>query len=435
MDKSKFKAALKCAAGFAAITAFAVGLTGCGKSGDKKQTITFINQRTDLKQDGTWDKYIKEFQKSHPNIEVKVQALNDYATNMKTRMNSNNYGDVFMLPDSVNAKDYSHFVEPLGKVNKLDKKYYGMTAKQYKGTVYGMPSMINANGVVANMEVFRKAGYKTFPKTPKTFIAALKAIKAKEKGVTPLYTNYHSGFALSNWDSQTVGVTGNPNYLNEMMKMKNPFAPGKPMNSVYNILYTACKDKLVEGDPTTSDWEQSKQDMADNKIGVMVLGSWALEQIQAKSKAAKKNIQYEAFPMTAKNGKQYVSIGADYSLAVSKHSKNKKAAKEFVDWFVNKSSYARDNGAIPTLKSAKWPAAMQSLKKAGVGILQNTPAPKGEEDLLQRVNNDAEVGFQTTEDYKQKIVDAGVGNNKESFESIMNEMNKKWNKAVDKEVK
>ena len=106
MDKSKFKAALKCAAGFAAITAFAVGLTGCGKSGDKKQTITFINQRTDLKQDGTWDKYIKEFQKSHPNIEVKVQALNDYATNMKTRMNSNNYGDVFMLPDSVNDKDY-----------------------------------------------------------------------------------------------------------------------------------------------------------------------------------------------------------------------------------------------------------------------------------------------------------------------------------------
>ena len=124
-----------------------------------------------------------------------------------------------------------------------------------------------------------------------------------------------------------------------------------------------------------------------------------------------------------------------YSLAVSKHSKNKKAAKEFVDWFVNKSSYARDNGAIPTLKSAKWPAAMQSLKAAGVGILQNTPAPKGEEDLLQRVNNDAEIGFQTTEDYKQKIVDAGVGNNKESFEAIMNEMNRKWNKAVDKNVK
>ena len=67
--------------------------------------------------------------------------------------------------------------------------------------------------------------------------------------------------------------------------------------------------------------------------------------------------------------------------------------------------------------------------------MQNTPAPKGEEDLLQRVNNDAEIGFQTTEDYKQKIVDAGVGNNKESFAAIMNEMNRKWNKAVDKEVK
>ena len=111
MNREKTKAILTGVASLAAITTLAVSLTGCSNNG-KKETITFINHKTDFKQDGTWDRYIKEFQKTHPNIDVKVQALNDYATNMKTRMNSNNYGDVFMLPDSVNAKDYSHFVEP-----------------------------------------------------------------------------------------------------------------------------------------------------------------------------------------------------------------------------------------------------------------------------------------------------------------------------------
>lgn len=434
MDKGKVKAILKGVASLAAITAVAVGLTGCGNN-SKKETITFINHKTDFKQDGTWDRYVKEFEKTHPNIQVKVQALSDYATNMKTRMNSNNYGDVFMLPDSVNAKDYSHFVKPLGKVNKMSKKYYCINAKQYKGTVYGIPSDINAQGVIVNMEVFRKAGYKTFPKTPEKFIAALKAIKAKEKGVTPLYTNYHSGWALANWDYHASAAAGDPDYLNKMMKEKNPFAKGKTMNTIYNILYTACKDKLVEGDPTTSDWEQSKQDMADNKIGVMVLGSFALLQVQQKNKSNAKNIQFEAFPMTPKNGKQMVTIGADYCLAISKHSQHKKAAREFVDWLVNKSDYAKDCGAMSTVKGKPMPAAFKSLKENHVELVQTVQPPKGEEDLLQNVNNDAEVGFQTTEDYKQKIIDAGVGNNKQSFESIMNDMNQKWNKAVAKDVK
>lgn len=434
MNRGKIKAVLTGVASLTAITAVAVGLTGCSNNG-KKETITFINHKTDFKQDGTWDRYVKEFQKTHPNIEVKVQALNDYATNMKTRMNSNNYGDVFMLPDSVNAKDYSHFVEPFGKLSTLSKKYYGVNAKQYHGTVYGLPSDMNGQGMVVNMEVFRKAGYKTFPKTPEKFIAALKAIKAKEKGVTPLYTNYHSGWALSNWDYQVSAAAGDPNYLNEMMKMKSPFAKGKPMNTIYNILYTACKDKLVEGDPTTSDWEQCKQDMADNKIGAMELGSFAVLQVQQKNKKNANNIKFEAFPMTPKNGQQMVTIGADYCYAISKHSKHKKAAREFVDWLVNKSDYAKDCGAIPTPKGKTMPAIFDSLKQNNVKLVQNTQAPKGEEDLLQRVNNDAEVGFQTTEDYKQKIIDAGVGNNKESFESIMNEMNSRWNKAVVKNVK
>ena len=37
MDKGKLKAAAKCTAGFAAITALALGLTGCGKGSKNKR--------------------------------------------------------------------------------------------------------------------------------------------------------------------------------------------------------------------------------------------------------------------------------------------------------------------------------------------------------------------------------------------------------------
>lgn len=438
MNKDKLKTVLKGTVGLVGVTALAVGLTGCSGSKTSKDsatsgTITFINNHTDWQHDGTWKKLISQFNKKYPNIKVNIQTLTDYAGGIKTRMNSKNYGDVLLLPTTVKPQDRSHYVISLGNEKQMSKKYYGLYNSSYDNKVYGLPTQMNAQGMCVNWKVFQKAGVKSYPKTPTEFLNDLRAIKRKEKGVTPLYTNYAATWALTNWDAVKVGAAGDPDFSNKLMKDKTPYAEGKTLNKIYSILYTATKDKLIEKDPTTSDWEQSKQDMADGKIGCMVLGSWAINQIQAKNKKNAKDIQFIAFPMSV-HGKQYVNMGPDYALAISRYSKYPKAARTFINWLVDDSDYTKIGGGIPSLKGRKFPAAVESLKKEHVTLIEENPAPKGKEGTMAQIDNDSQIGDQTGT-LQQNIIDAGLGNSKESFNQLMNSFNKKWGAAVEKDYK
>lgn len=411
----------------------AVTLVGCsnGNAKDSKvETITFINHKTDWETNGKWDEYLAEFNKKYPDIKVEVQTITDYAGQMKTRMNSKEYGDVLMIPGDISPKDYANFFEPLGKTQDLSEKYLGLNDRSYQGTQYGIPSQMNATGMVVNKKVFKDAGIKEFPKTPEDFIAALKKIKEKDSDVIPLYTNYAAGWTLSNWDFTRSGVAGDPDFTNKMTSDTAPFEQGDTMYTVYNTLYTAAKEGLVESDPTTSDWEQSKVDLANGKVGVMVLGSWAVPQIQEANEDNADNISFEAFPATAPDGKQYMPIGGDYNYGINIHSKHKKAARKFIDWMVNDSNYAVDNGGIPTVKGAKYPKALQDSQEAGVEVLEENPAPEGKESLFSDINNESELGIGTTDAEKQRIIDSAIGNSKESFDDIMKDFNTKWANAV-----
>lgn len=411
----------------------AVTLVGCSSSSTKNsnvETITFINHKTDWETNGKWDEYIAKFNEKYPDIKVEVQTITDYAGQMKTRMNSKEYGDVLMIPGDISPKDYANFFEPLGQTEDLSEKYLGLNDRSYEGVQYGIPSQMNATGMVVNKKVFEDAGISEFPKTPEDFIAALKKIKEKDSSITPLYTNYAAGWTLSNWDFTRPGVSGDPDITNEMTTDSSPFDEGDTMYTIYNTLYTVAKDGLIESDPTTSDWEQSKVDLANGKIAVMVLGSWAVPQIQEANEDNADNITFEAFPATASDGKQYMPIGGDYNYGINVNSKHKKAARKFIDWMVNDSDYAVDNGGIPTVKGAEYPKALQDSQNAGVELIEENPAPEGKESLFSDINNESELGIGSTDTEKQRIIDAAIGNSKESFADIMKDFNTKWANAI-----
>ena len=122
-----------------AASALALALTGCSdkSSNDSeskesgKETITFINHKTDWTGNGKWDEYIAEFNKNNPDIEVKVETITDYAGQMQIRMNSEDYGDVFMIPTTIKPEDNANFLEPLGKQDELSKKYMLLSCLLY----------------------------------------------------------------------------------------------------------------------------------------------------------------------------------------------------------------------------------------------------------------------------------------------------------------
>lgn len=410
----------------------AVTLVGCssGSSDSDVETITFINHKTDWETNGKWDEYIAKFNEKYPDIKVEVQTITDYAGQMKTRMNSKEYGDVLMIPGDISPKDYENFFEPLGDTEELSEKYLGLNDRSYEGVQYGIPSQMNATGLVVNKKVFEDAGITEFPKTTEDFIAALKKIKENDSSIVPLYTNYAAGWTLSNWDFTRPGVSGDPDFTNEMTSDTSPFDEGDTMYTIYNTLYTVAKEGVIESDPTTSDWEQSKVDLANGKVAVMVLGSWAVPQIQKINEDNADNIMFEAFPVTASDGKQYMPIGGDYNYGINVNSKHKKAARKFIDWMVNESDYAVDNGGIPTVKGAEYPKALQDSQDAGVELIEENPAPEGKESLFSDINNESELGIGSTDTEKQRIIDAAVGNSKESFDDIMKDFNTRWANAI-----
>ena len=102
-------------------------------------------------------------------------------------MNTTQYGDVLLIPNSVTPDQLPTFFEPLGTVDDLAKTYNFVTEQAYQGKVYGIAITGNANGIVYNKKIWDEAGITTLPKTPDEFLADLKQIKAKVPGHAVLH--------------------------------------------------------------------------------------------------------------------------------------------------------------------------------------------------------------------------------------------------------
>ncbi len=187
-------------------------------------TITWLNHRTDLDQNGTLAKYAAEFSALYPGVTVKWETMTDYDGEMQTRMKTTDYGDVLFIPSALTADKFADFLTPLGTVDELGKKYMFINEAAYNGTVYGITITGNANGMIYNKDVFKAAGITDLPKTPEEFQTDLGLIKAKTQAI-PLYTNYHAGWPLSEWDYRIEAVSGDPDLRNiNFVHMDAPFA-------------------------------------------------------------------------------------------------------------------------------------------------------------------------------------------------------------------
>ena len=172
---------------------------------DLTATIKVINHRTDLIQDGTFDGYVAEFQKLYPNITIEYEGITDYAGDMTTRLTSQEWGDVCMIPTTIPLTELSDYFYPLCDLSGIQEDYNFAANRAFGGKVYGIPSTGNAQGVIYNKRVFEEAGITSLPKTPTEFLDALQKIRDYDPSIDPLYTNYAAGWTMSAWDAY-IGV-------------------------------------------------------------------------------------------------------------------------------------------------------------------------------------------------------------------------------------
>lgn len=392
---------------------------------DLKANLKVLTDRTDIV-NTTMADLAKKFKEMYPNITIKYEAVNKYADDVTNRLATKDWGDICLIPDSVNNSELADYFEPFGKVDEISKIYMFASAKPYEGTAYGIGSCGDVKGIVYNKKVFKDAGITELPKTPDEYIKDLKQIKEKTKAI-PLYTNYHDSWCLGQLDGYVNATsTGDATFRNQKMaKMKDPFsktafADGTGPYAVYNIFYTAVKNGLTETDPNGTNWDKSKPMLNRGEIASMILGSWATKQCIDADKNGS-DVASMPFPITI-NGKQYTSASSGYCYGLNKNSstENKIAAMVYVKWLTEKSNFAYDQGGLPMLKGAPLPDCLKSFEKTE--IIEDAPAKSGEEDLFKNINNDSELGIGTDNKHVQDIVEAARKGDK-----TMDDLAKAWN--------
>jgi ABC-type glycerol-3-phosphate transport system substrate-binding protein len=308
-------------------------------------------------------------------------------------------------------------------------KTYRFTGKtDVAGKTYGIANFGTVNGLVYNKAVWKKAGITDWPTTPAQFLDDLKQIKAKTEA-TPYYTNFKDGWPLSSpWTNSIGSVSGDAGAYAALATSDKPWAKGSDLNVLDTLLYDIVHDKLSEKDPTTTNWETSKTDLAKGKISSMLLGSWAVNQMRdaaTEAGADPDDIGFMPVPVQ-KDGKFNATMLSDYQLAVNTHSEHKPAARAWIDWFTEKSGFAAKEGGVSALTSISFPDVLKPYEDNDVKLVERSEAKTAQVDAVDKA---AEIGL-AKQDYRQELVDIARGAQKGSLQDYFDELDKRWADAA-----
>ena len=180
-------------------------LTGCGNAttdtgtdataapaSNEPVTIRFFHKWPEPEQLEYYNYVIQEFQKSHPNIKVTMEAVADepYKDKIRILMASGEVPDIYFSWAGEFSWKFSRAGQALDLTDALMnsdwKDNIVLTATEpYKldGKIYGIPMRINAKFMVYNKEVFKKYNLSE-PTTWDEFLAVCETLKSN--GVTPV---------------------------------------------------------------------------------------------------------------------------------------------------------------------------------------------------------------------------------------------------------
>ena len=191
-----------------AAAALAVGaLAGCSSgstAGNGKVTLTWWHNGNNDPLKSLWADVAKEFEKSHPNVTVKVTGYQNedlQKTLIPNALRSNTPPDLFQawgggeLKDQVAAgylKDISSSVKP--QISAIGGAVSGW---QINGKTYGLPFSYGIEGFWYNKDLFAKAGITAAPTTLTELNSDVS--KLKDAGITPIAVGAGDKWPAAHW--------------------------------------------------------------------------------------------------------------------------------------------------------------------------------------------------------------------------------------------
>jgi ABC-type glycerol-3-phosphate transport system substrate-binding protein len=144
------------------------------------------------------------------------------------------------------------------------------------------------------------------------------------------------------------------------------------------------------------------------------------QEVPTIQNLTKDPIKIMNFPVET-DGKTSFPIGAPAVIGVNKHSKNKKTAEAFLDYFVsNKSGYVKDLNGMPNLKADLSKEEKELIDNSNVILTVATETPETNE-----------VGVARLTDVLQQVINIGLYPDKNvSYEDYVTELSNKWTTAA-----
>ena len=320
--------------------------------GDSETKITESNGKTDdtivinfwHKETGVkgklFDKYVAEFEASHPGVDVVVtQSRNDaYKEKLPISFSGSNHPDVFFTWGGSWLKSFidAGHVLPLTDVDTSNFVPSALGNATFDGQVYGLPLGIDIGIVYYNKELFDLYGLEV----PETFEELEHCAKVlKENGVIPFVLANQAKWPAEFWQMYLADRIGGPEVFqtcfNNEGKWSNPTYI-KSLEMIQDIVKDEWFNPGFNG--LAYDAGPGRQLLYTGKCGMMILSNTFVNLMRNEFPAFEEEMGIFPFPTVEGGVGDPTNICGIASpvFSVNAHSKYPELCTEFVEFFTSK---------------------------------------------------------------------------------------------------
>jgi raffinose/stachyose/melibiose transport system substrate-binding protein len=279
------------------------------------------------------DKIIPAFNKDHPDIKVVFEPSPpaDYNASLNAKLAGGTAGDLITCrPFDASLEMFKQgSLAPLTDLSGLDN--FSDVAKSAwttddGKTTFCMPMASVIHGFMYNKDIFKELGLE-IPKTRADFMAVVKKIKSESR-----YTPIALGTA-DQWESATMGFQNvGPNFWKGEEGRKALIAGTAKYT---DAAYVDTFKHIAEWAPymgkgySAQKYPDSQNLFTLGRAAIYPAGSWDIATFNAQA-----DFKFGAFPppVGAAGDECYISDHTDIGLGINAASKNKEAAKTFLNW-------------------------------------------------------------------------------------------------------
>jgi raffinose/stachyose/melibiose transport system substrate-binding protein len=193
------------------ILASAMSLAAMSAAAYAEVTVSFLHKWPEPENMAYFDKAVKEFEATHPDIKIKMEAVADepYKDKIRVLMASDQVPDVYFSWSGEFGKKFARGGRALDITDAVYNSDWkdkfseaSMGPFKFQGKLYGVPINVDAKFMLYNKKIFADNGVAE-PKTYAEFLDACK--KLKDAGVTPIAFGNQYPWAASHYIGDLLG--------------------------------------------------------------------------------------------------------------------------------------------------------------------------------------------------------------------------------------